>query len=193
MTSARACLAVSVFFLLAGTAYGASQLARNSVKTRHLAPSAVTAAEVRNGSLARRDLSTDLLADRTARGPRGGPGAPGPAGDTGVSGPAGVDGFGSMYAWVESSPGANHATTPPGAFILVFKLDTGRYRVNFYEPVSDCVLSPAISQERFLAPQGPIPPGTIGLHRISESEAIVSTYAPGGAPADRAFLVTIFC
>jgi hypothetical protein len=195
ITYARACLALTGFLVLAGTAYGAAQLARNSVKARNIAPNAVTSAKVRDGSLARRDLGAALRADLTAAGPRGARGEPGTTGAAGARGPAGADGIGPMYRWVGSDPGANSTSGPCCQFFGVIKDGTGRYEVNLYEDLPGCGFAATIGQRNFPPASGPIPPGMIGFHRTTpQSDLIrVSTYAADGLPADRGFLLTVFC
>jgi hypothetical protein len=191
----RVCLALTCFLVFAGTAYGAAQLARNSVKTRNLAPSAVTTAKVRDGSLARRDLGTALRAELTAAGPRGPQGEPGAAGAAGARGPAGEDGFGPVYRWVASDAGANGSSGPCCHFFGVIKDGTGRYEVNFYEELEGCGFAATIGQRSYPPASGPIPPGLIGFHRTTpQSDLIrVSTYGADGMPADRSFMLTVLC
>jgi hypothetical protein len=86
-----ACLALGI--ALGGTSYatvlqvprnsvGAPQLKNGAVTTRKLAPSAVTSAKVRNGTLVRADFARGAL----LVGPAGPTGPAGPAGPPGLSG-----------------------------------------------------------------------------------------------------------
>ncbi len=75
---------IAVFVALGGTSYA---VARNSIGTPQLKDGAVTSAKVKNGSLQRRDLSSQA----SSNGPRGPRGADGPAGAPGASGTPGAN------------------------------------------------------------------------------------------------------
>jgi hypothetical protein len=90
-----------------GGAYAATQLANNSVKSRHIATGAVGSSDIKNGSVRESDLAVDLTGQDGAPGPKGDPGAAGPAGPAGRDGADGAPG----------APGGSGFTgTPIGAF-----------------------------------------------------------------------------
>ena len=91
---------VAVFIALGGSAVAVTQLGKNSVKSRHIAPgqvkgsdlgsASVNSQKVADGSL----LNQDFAPGQVPRGPAGATGAqgpPGPQGATGPLGPAGGD------------------------------------------------------------------------------------------------------
>lgn len=72
-----------------GSAYAAAKLTRNSVKAKHIAPGAVASSDIKDRSVALKDLAADVTG---RNGEPGLAGAPGPQGPTGPQGPAGKDG-----------------------------------------------------------------------------------------------------
>jgi hypothetical protein len=72
-----------------GSAYAAAQLAKNSVKSKHIATGAVASSDIKNRSVQLQDLASDVTGKNGAAGLRGEPGPQGPAGG---QGPAGSDG-----------------------------------------------------------------------------------------------------
>lgn len=84
-----------VVALGSGTAYAATELARNSVGTAQLRNNSVTGAKVVDGTLSTRDLSVQTRAELAGEtGPAGPQGERGPAGATGATGAAGAPGPG---------------------------------------------------------------------------------------------------
>jgi hypothetical protein len=75
---------LALFIALGGTSYAATTLSKGSVGARELKRAAVASAEVRNGSLMKRDLRPRLVARLT-----GATGPAGPKGDPGASGVVG--------------------------------------------------------------------------------------------------------
>jgi len=78
---------LALFIALGGTSYAAVTLSANSVGSRELKSQAVAAAEIKDGSIMKRDLRERLY--ESLRGGGGGAGATGPAGPQGPPGPAG--------------------------------------------------------------------------------------------------------
>jgi hypothetical protein len=72
-----------------GGAYAATQLAKNSVKTRHIAKGAVTSSDIKDRGVTLRDLAADVTGKNGEPGLKG---DPGPIGPVGPIGPAGQDG-----------------------------------------------------------------------------------------------------
>lgn len=106
-TFANVVSVIALFVALGGSSYAAVKLSRGSVKHVHLATDAVSTRNVRDGSLAARDLSSRARRQLSRRGPQGPVGAPGrdganplvpnqgppgPQGPPGDAGPAGPKG-----------------------------------------------------------------------------------------------------
>lgn len=72
-----------------GGAYAATQLSKNSVKSRHIAKGAVTSSDIKDRGVTLRDLAADVTGRNGAPGLKG---DPGPVGPIGPAGPAGKDG-----------------------------------------------------------------------------------------------------
>jgi hypothetical protein len=95
---------VALFAALGGGAYAATELSKNSVRSKHikngqvkradLAKNAVNSAKVRDGALLAADFKAGQLPQgaQGAQGPQGTPGQSGPQGETGAQGPAGQQG-----------------------------------------------------------------------------------------------------
>ena len=122
LTYANVVSTICLFILLGGSAYAvASQLPRNSVKSRHIAPgavhradlarNAVTSGKVRDRSLRRVDFAAGQLPTgrRGPAGPRGPRGQRGPRGRTGARGPQGAPGLSALEVVSNSSPGGADA------------------------------------------------------------------------------------
>lgn len=123
LTYANIVSTISLFLLLGGSAYAAAQLTRGSVKTRHLARSAVTSAKVRDGSLLRTDFRRDQLpAGGQIPGPPGPQGAPGTRGETGPRGPS--DAFSDEHE-------AFTTIAIPGMLVAALSLPAGSYVLTF--------------------------------------------------------------
>lgn len=110
---------VALFFSVGvGSAWAATELSRNQVKSRHIAKgqvrasdlgrNAVRSSKVKNGSLKAKDLAPG--ARRALTGPQG---QPGPAGPQGQPGPAGPQG----------GPGPIGPAGPPGATNTVIRVE----------------------------------------------------------------------
>jgi hypothetical protein len=126
LTYANVVASLALFVALGGTSYAAVQLARDSVRSKHikngevgrpdLARSAVDSAKVKNGSLLEEDFAAAQLpagaqGPAGPQGPAAGQGPPGPQGDTGAQGSQGATGApGAM-----GSPGATGAQGSQGA------------------------------------------------------------------------------
>jgi hypothetical protein len=82
LTYANVMSTVAVFVALGGSSYAAITLGKNAVKSKNIAPDAVTSSKVKNGSLRAKDFKAgDLPAG--ARGADGAQGLQGPKGDKG--------------------------------------------------------------------------------------------------------------
>ncbi len=88
---------IALFIALGGSSYAAVSLERNAVKSRHIAPNAVTSPKVKDGALLRKDFKAGQVpagrpGDRGPQGAKGDPGAQGPPGAQGAQGLQGVPG-----------------------------------------------------------------------------------------------------
>ena len=91
LTYANVMATIAVFIALGGSSYAAIKLPNNAVKTRNIAPNAVTGAKVKNGSLTRRDFGLGQI-PQGAAGAQGTTGADGSGGPVGPTGPRGLNG-----------------------------------------------------------------------------------------------------
>lgn len=99
---------IALFIALGGSSYAAVTLERNAVKSRNIAPNAVTSPKVKDGALLRKDFKAGELpagqrGDIGPQGVKGDPGAQGPQGLQGAQGPQGLQG-------VPGSPGDQRVT-----------------------------------------------------------------------------------
>lgn len=110
-----------IVLMSAGTAAGAAghntifsnDIAKHAVRTSDLANSSVTSKKIKNGTIARADLGSDVLAHlATATGPRG---ATGPQGPQGPTGPQGSPGANGVSGWERVQ--GNTFTGGPGTYL----------------------------------------------------------------------------
>src|SRR3954453_324625 len=66
---------IALFVALGGTSYAVSKLPRNSVGSAQVKPNALTGGDIRNGSLASKDLAAGAAGLRGPSGPQGPPGS----------------------------------------------------------------------------------------------------------------------
>lgn len=99
---------IALFVALGGSSYAAVTLARNSVGAKQIKAGAVHSAEVKNGSLLKKDFAAGQL-------PKGDTGAQGPAGPQGTQGPAGVVGRVVVRRTDVALPAGAGAGTPGAA------------------------------------------------------------------------------
>ena len=132
---------LALFVALGGTSYAATQLDRNSVRSKHirngqvtradLARNAVNSSKVGDGSL----LAQDFAAGQLPQGARGAQGLQGAQGPQGIQGPAGVIGDITVQRAnvnLPAGPGANQpgaeidgfATCPAGQRIIGGSVNT---------------------------------------------------------------------
>ena len=88
LTYANGISTLCLFIVLGGSSYAAIELSNGSVKTKHIAKSAVTTKKVRDASL----LAQDFAPNQLPQGPKGDTGSQGRKGDTGDTGPQGIPG-----------------------------------------------------------------------------------------------------
>jgi hypothetical protein len=107
---------VALFISLAGGAYAATQLPRNSVGSKQLKKNSVTSSKVKNGSL----LSKDFKAGQLPAGP---PGLQGPKGDTGARGPSDAFTIGDGTSAFSQPP--MDLAVPAGDYFVIAKAVVG--------------------------------------------------------------------
>lgn len=71
---------VALFVALGGTSYAVIKLPANSVGSREIKPNSVSGGDIRNGSIASKDLAVSARGQRGPRGPQGPPGSNGASG-----------------------------------------------------------------------------------------------------------------
>jgi hypothetical protein len=212
---------IALFFALSlGTAWAATELERNEVKSRHLknggvktkdlANDVVTSPKVANASL----LGEDFAAGQLPQGPEGAegpPGSEGPPGRTGAPGSPGQDAtklFGSIVdplfndnstAVVGYGTGVTSVNDPPGTG----SASNHEYLVTFSRSVTNCVVhATAGSGDPLTTSAGsnaalPIISMTSGTPeqvRLTFYQYTHAANAAGAAvPVDTSFLVSAFC
>jgi hypothetical protein len=98
---------IALVLAASGGAYAATQLPKNSVGSRELAPNAVSSSKVKNGSLVSKDFRAGQL-PAGERGSQGLQGLQGPKGDNGDRGPS--------DAFNETSPFGQLTNLPAGSY-----------------------------------------------------------------------------
>jgi hypothetical protein len=161
---------------LGGTSYAAFSLPRNSVGHRQLQAGAVRSREVKNESLALKDLS--IAARRALRGTQG---VPGPAGPTGQAGPAAIQFFATF-----TSSGARVAgnSTYGGSGGAI-----GSYKVGFTRSVAGCAYTATLGT----TDTSTVSPGRITVGANPDGSVAVYTYDVNGNPTDLPFHVLVAC
>jgi hypothetical protein len=202
LTFANVVSVVTLFVVLGGSAYAAVELSRGEVKRRHIAPNAVTAPKVQNGSLKAEDFGPGQLPG----GAQGAQGAQGQKGDQGIQGATGDDG--DTGAPGSSAAHAQTINAPGGPFLVqpatknvdrVTKVEsggmilTGRYclhsTVTPNHVVATLVQGSAGEISVSSNPSGGIHCDTGG--NDLGYNVFVSTFDSAGAAADREFYLLI--
>jgi hypothetical protein len=190
LTPANVLSTLALVLALSGSAVAAAKLGKNAVKSRNIAPNAVTSPKVKNGTLQRKDFAARQLPVSIA-GPQGTKGDVGPGGATGPAGPPGEPGFEPLVAGaLVRADGAALSGTPG---LDLTRSSTGVYTLDFGENIEGCGFAATLS--RYVdAPAGEgVPAGMIGARR-SESTAIrIETRDSSGSPADRDFFAGVAC
>ncbi|HYG97246.1 MAG TPA: hypothetical protein VD741_09085, partial [Solirubrobacterales bacterium] len=113
---------LALFCALAGGAYAAGVLPKNSVGTKQLKKNAVTGAKVKDGSLRKQDFRAGEL----PAGPQGPTGPAGPAGAPGQPGPRGPS-----NAYVDSDQ-SQISIGPSGTLAAQLKVPAGSWALSAY-------------------------------------------------------------
>lgn len=161
---------------LGGTSYAAFSLPHDSVGHRQLQPGAVRTREVKNGSLAARDLSGS--ARRSLRGKQGIQGPPGTAGPAGA---AAIQYFAALRSSGERIAGNS---TYGGRASAV-----GTYQVGFPRSVVGCAYTATLGT----TDTTPVPAGRITVGANTDGSVAVNTYDAAGTPTDLPFDVLVAC
>ena len=198
---------LALFVALSGTAWAATELDKNEVKSKHigkgqvknsdLGNNSVTSPKVADGSL----LDDDFAPGQLPAGPQGPQGPEGPQGEPGTPGAPGQDAT-TLFAYVRD-PGAGATENAliqygKGATTVSELATDGVYDVTFNQSVANCVAhaTPGMGD-----PQGPLAaPGGgytawTGLAadpgNVANTLRVV-TYS-GGTSSDASFQVSVFC
>ena len=98
-----------------GGAYAATQLSKNSVKSRHIAKGAVTSSDIKDRGVRLRDLAAEVTGKNGAPGLKGDPGPIGPIGPAGPAGKDGAPGANLSFDGVKLGRFERHPPTGSGA------------------------------------------------------------------------------
>ena len=171
LTYANVMATIAVFIALGGSSYAAFVLPRDSVGSKQIRKGAVRSSEIKDRSIALRDISRATRnALRGKQGPQGVPGSPGaPA----AKYFAAVTGAGSFVRGNATSGG---------------RTGVGTYAIGFAQDVSACVYAATLGTTDGTT----APPGRITVN-ASGANAGVQTYDAGGNPADLPFHIVVAC
>lgn len=113
LTFANICSALALFIALTGgVAWAATELTKNSVRAKHIAPKQVRAKHIASGQIKPRHLAKELRGGRGSQGMRGPRGPRGPKGDRGPAGEKGsLDGVLMGEAPLTRYPGSSSPFT----------------------------------------------------------------------------------
>jgi hypothetical protein len=163
---------IAVFIALSGTAWAATELDKNDVKSKHiknrgvktkdLANNAVTSPKVADGSL----LNQDFAAGQLPAGPQGGRG---PQGEQGVPGEDATNLF--AYVRDEGDAAAENAVIQYGSGVTGVEevaSTQGEYRVTFDRSLDNCVVSALAGTGE---PQGPATSASPAAARVDIASA----------------------
>jgi hypothetical protein len=134
---------IALFVALAGGAYAASQLPKNSVGTKQLKRNAVVSSKVKNGSLQAADFAKGQLPP----GPQGLRGLTGSQGPAGERGPAGPPGAVRAYALVEAGTSPKLVPSRTKGFVSVSHVRIGTYCVTPESGINADQTAPIVAPE----------------------------------------------
>jgi hypothetical protein len=208
LTYANVCASLALFIALGGTSYAAFSLPRDSVGERELRArsvgtselkaSAVTSRNVRDGSIAPRDLSatarsaiagppgpqgvagqTGATGPKGERGPQGAAGEQGPKGDQGPPGASAA----TMWAMVDAGGVVRGGTEAAGT-----RRGSGDYLVTFAKSAAGCAYSATVARAQLGISSGRM------IWADSEGTGVqVRTFADDGTAADSGFYLIVVC
>jgi hypothetical protein len=172
LTYANVTASIALFVALGGSSYAALSLPRNSVGTNQIRTGAVGSSEIRNHSVALRDMSSS--AQRALRGATGPTGPAGPAGPPAARDFAAVSAAGGLVRGTATSGG--RAGSP------------GSYTIGFATPTSACAVTASLgSTDGTVVPAGRVTTSDQG------GKVGVQTYDAAGTPADLPFNLLVAC
>jgi hypothetical protein len=191
---------LALFIALGGTAYAATELKKNSVKSQNIAKEqvkrsdiakdAINSPKVAPGSL----LASDFAAGQLPQGPQG---PTGPTGAPGVPGAPGKDAA-SLFAYIQDQGGGGTATVGYGKGVLGVSDPAGEnnfispYVVTFNKTLTECVGNATVGfGEPTGSGSGLI--GTIMVDLEGSTARVFSFNAGGSAAQDTSFMLTIVC
>jgi hypothetical protein len=205
LTFANVVSVVTLFVVLGGSAYAAVQLSRNAVKRKHIAPNAVTAPKVKNGSLRFEDFGPGQL-PRGAEGAQGAQGQKGDAGNQGIQGATGADGdtgapgSSAAHAQTINVPGGPFLVTPATKNVdRVTQLVSGGMVLAGRYCLHSTVTPNHVTATLVQGSAGEItvssnPTGGVHCDGVGTDpgyNVFVNTFDSAGAPSDREFYVLI--
>jgi hypothetical protein len=162
---------IALFIALGGSSYAAFVLPRDSVGSKQIRKGAVRSSEIRDRSIALRDISRSTRkALRGQQGPSGPPGSPGA--------PAA-----KFFAAVTAAGSSVRGNATSGG-----RTGVGTYAIGFAQDVSGCVYSATLGTTD--AATGP--PGRITVNSAG-ANAGVETFDAAGTPADLPFHLLVAC
>jgi hypothetical protein len=166
---------LALMIALGGTSYAAFTLPHNSVGPRQIRAGAVRSRQVKNGSLAVRDLSS--AARKSLRGITG---PPGPAGPQGPQGAAAAEYFAVVNAAGQAVAGNSSGGGHQGP--------VGSYLIAFPRSLAGCALTATLGTNDSSTTAA----GRITVNVVN-GEAGVQTYEANGAAADLPFHLIAAC
>src|SRR5439155_10908263 len=172
LTYANVTATIALFIALGGTSYAALRLPRNSVGSAQIRAGAVRSSEVKDRSLALRDLSPQ--ARSALRGSAGPMGPQGPAGAPATRYFAVMNANGTLARGNATSGGSGGST--------------GNYVIGFPERVSACAYSATLGS----ADGSAVPAGHATV-READGRVAVQTFDSGGNPTDLPFHLVVAC
>jgi hypothetical protein len=162
---------MALFIALGGSSYAAFVLPRDSVGSKQIRKGAVRSTEIRDGSIAIRDVSRS--ARKSLRGQQGPAGAQGTPGAPAAKFFAAVTGAGSFIRGNATSGG---------------RTGLGSYAIGFAQDVSACVYSATLGTTDGTT----VTPGRVTVNTAG-GQAGVQTFDAAGSPADLPFHLLVAC
>jgi hypothetical protein len=186
LTYANVVSTLCLFILLGGSAFAATRLSRNSVRSKHIKNNQVQSVDVKNASL----LEQDFAPGQLPAGPQG------PKGDQGASAPE---------AWAVYNAASDTIVGGRGVTSITPASIDGQYRVVFDRPVRGdprCAIFARDAETAGAGGSNPNeadigPPGTAAIRNSTlggAEEVMVAIHTAAGANnANGHFVIAAFC